>query len=225
MKVMILAAGRGERMGSLTEDRPKPMLEVAGMPLIEHQVRRLADYGLRELVINLGYRGDQIRAHLGNGQAFGVDIAWSDEGHPALDTGGGIRRALPLLGPGPFGVVNADVWCDLSPARMRALGEGLPPDDLAHLWLVPNPEHHSEGDFALDGDRVRDTGTQRLTFSGLSVLRPALFDNCTEERFGLAPLLRRAIAEGRVEGARHDGVWADIGTPERLEALRRQLAA
>jgi MurNAc alpha-1-phosphate uridylyltransferase len=214
---MILAAGRGERMRPLTDHTPKPLLEAGGRSLIGHHLAALARAGVREVVVNHAHLGTQIEQALGDGAAYGLRIRYSPE-EVALETGGGIFRALPFLGPDPFIVVNGDVWTDFDPAGLR-LAEG----DLAHLVLVDNPAHHPAGDFVLDGERVTDGGGQRLTFSGVGVYRPALFDGCAPGRFPLAPLLRAAIAVGRVSGEHHRGRWVDVGTPERLAALDLQL--
>ncbi len=171
----ILAAGRGERMRPLTDGTPKPLLDVGGRALIEHHLLRLRAVGIARVVINLGWLGAQIRERLGDGSAHDLRIDYSDEGWPALDTGGGIHRALPLLGDAPFILVNGDVWCDLPLDGLRERAERLPAGDFAHLVLVPNPPQHPRGDFVLDGDRVRDSAAARLTYSGQAVLRPELF--------------------------------------------------
>ncbi len=218
MKAMILAAGLGTRMRPLTDRCPKPLLPVAGQPLIVHHLARLQAAGIVEVVINVSYRAEQIMAALGDGGDFGVQIAWSREEVP-LETGGGIRQALPLLGEAPFLLVNGDVWCDLDPARL-ALGDA----DLAQLALVDNPDHHPDGDFHLaDDGRVHAEGEPRLTFAGISLLDPALVADEAPGAFALAPLLRRAMAEGRVGGHHHRGEWVDVGTPERLAELDRRL--
>ncbi|MDS4022108.1 MAG: nucleotidyltransferase family protein [Candidatus Competibacter sp.] len=219
MKAMILAAGRGERMRPLTDHTPKPLLPVAGRPLIVHHLEALRAAGIRELVINTGHLGERLPAALGDGGTWGMRIAWSREPPDALETGGGIFQALPLLGPEPFLVVNGDVWTDYPFARLPVTPAGL-----AHLVLVGNPPHHPQGDFALAADgRLAESGGVRLTFSGISVLRPELFAGCAPGRFPLGPLLRRAIAAGRASGERHDGSWRDIGTPQRLAELDRDL--
>ncbi len=215
---MILAAGRGERMRPLTDQTPKPLLEVGGRPLIQWQLRRLSHAGLRRIVINLGWKGEQIRVALGDGREFGVEISYSEEGFPALETGGGIFRALPLLGTGPFLVVNGDVWSDLELGELRC-----PSGSLAHLVLVANPDHNPGGDFRLEGNRVCSRGAGAVTFSGIGIYRPALFSNCRPGRFSLAPLLERAIGEGKVTGEIYRGIWLDVGAPERLACLRRAL--
>ena len=218
MKAMILAAGLGTRMRPLTDRCPKPLLPVGGRPLIVHHLARLRVAGITEVVINVSYRAEQIIAALGDGAEYGVRIAWSREEAP-LETGGGIRQALPLLGEAPFLLVNGDIWCDLDPADLPALG-----DDLACLALVTNPDHHPTGDFHLDAaGRVHAEGEPRLTFAGISLLDPALVAEEPPGAFPLAPLLRRAMAAGRVGGHHHRGEWVDVGTPERLAELDRRL--
>ncbi len=217
MKAMILAAGRGERMRPLTDRLPKPLLPVAGKPLIVHHIERLAASGIRQLVINHAHLGEMIEAELGDGSAWSVKISYSAESR-ALETGGGIFRALPLLGEDPFLVVNGDIWCDVDYSRLR-LAAGM----LAHLVLVPNPPHHPRGDFVLQGGRVSDNEGERLTFSGIGVYHPRLFAGCQPGAFPLAPLLRKAMAESKVSGICHRGLWVDVGTPERLQALDSQL--
>jgi len=211
MRAMILAAGRGERMRPLTDDTPKPLLRIGGQTLIEHHVHALAQAGITELVINHAYLGEQLVRALGDGNAYGVSITWSPEPDDALETGGGIHNALPLLGDAPFLVVNADVWTDYPFA-------GLPnaPDGLAHLVMVDNPAHHPDGDFALSNGQLSQQGPHRLTFSGIGVYRPALFADCTPGAFPLAPLLRAAMDKDAVSGEHYTGRWFDIGTPERL---------
>ena len=216
---MILAAGRGERMRPLTDRTPKPLLPVAGKPLIVWHLERLARAGLVRIVINLAYLGEHIEALLGDGEAWGLEIRYSSEPPGALETAGGIAQALPLLGDEPFLVVNGDIYCDFDFAGLPALGAG----DLAHLVLVDNPAHHRQGDFALDSNRVANDG-QRLTFAGIGVYRPQLFAAIAAgERATLAPLLTQAIGAGRVSGQIHRGRWVDVGTPERLAALDADL--
>lgn len=218
MKVMLLAAGRGERMRPLTDTLPKPLLEVAGKALIVHLIEALVAQGFRELVINHAWHGEQIVERLGDGGTLGARIVYSPEPSGALETGGGIRHALELLGDDPFVAVNADIWTDFPFARLAQAG-----DAPAHLILVDNPGHNPRGDFALDGDRVRERGAHRLTFSGIGVYRPELFADLTEGRFPLAPILREACRGGRVSGMHYRGEWWDVGTRERLEALDRRL--
>lgn len=220
MKAMILAAGKGERLRPLTLHTPKPLVRAAGVPLIEYHVRALAAAGFGELVINHAWLGQQIEDYLGDGSRFGVRIAYSPEDEP-LETGGGIFRALPLLGHEPFLVVNGDVFTDYPFADLRR-----PLSGLAHLVLVDNPAHHPQGDFRLEGGRVQDAGTSPgpcLTYSGLALLAPALFDGCGAGAFKMAPLLRRAMAAGRVGGERYAGRWVDVGTHERLAEVERLL--
>jgi MurNAc alpha-1-phosphate uridylyltransferase len=212
---MILAAGRGERMRPLTDDRPKPLLEAGGQPLVEYPLRALAAAGVTTVVINLSWQGGMLREQLGDGSRFGLRIAWLDEGPVALETGGGILNALPLLGPEPFWVVNGDVWCDFAFPPRR-----LEPGTLGHLLLVPNPAHHPAGDFALREGLIRREGSPRHTYSGIALLAPALFAGREPGRFPLAPLLYAAADRGALKGELHEGAWSDIGTPERLEELR-----
>lgn len=220
MKAMVLAAGRGERMRPLTLERPKPLLEVGGLPLIVHHLHALAMAGFRDVVVNLSWLGPQIRSALGDGSRYNVRLAYSDEGPEPLETGGGIFRALPLLGPAPFLVLNGDVWTDYPYAKLR---ESLRPADLAHLVLVPNPAHNPNGDFVLRAGRIVEEPGDRLTFSGVGVYRPELFAGCEDGIFKLAPLLRKAARDGRVSGEMHDGEWLDIGTPQRLAELDQRL--
>lgn len=223
MKAMVLAAGRGERMRPLTDAKPKPLLTIAGKPLIEYHLENLAAAGIREVVVNTGWLGEQIPAHLGDGARFGLQISYSVEGWPALETGGGIFKALPLLGPEPFVVVNGDVWTDWQ------LPAAFPADwdehTLAHLVLVPNPPQHPAGDFGLQEGRVLEQAMQRHTFSGIGLYRPALFAGCRPGPFKLAPLLFAAAARGQVSGDVYRGRWHDIGTPERLLTLDRELGS
>jgi MurNAc alpha-1-phosphate uridylyltransferase len=220
MRAMILAAGRGERLRPLTDTRPKPLVELGGKTLIEHHLEALAGAGFREVVINQGHLGDQLPAALGDGARWGVRVHWSDEQPEALETGGGIFKALPLLGKGPFLVVNGDVWTDYPLARLRAVK-----CDWAHLVLVPNPTHNAGGDFALVGARVREGGEARFTFSGIGVYHPRLFEGCSPGKFSVVPLLRAAMRDHLVTGELYHGAWSDVGTAERLEELRRSLQA
>lgn len=214
MKAMLLAAGRGERMRPLTDNIPKPLLPVAGKPLIAWHLQRLADAGIREVVINLSWLGETIAEALGDGSAHGVRIHYSREPWPALETGGGIRAALPLLGPDPFLLVNGDVYTDVDFASLR-----LKAGDLAQLVLVANPEHHPRGDFWLDAGRIMPEGGERLTYSGVGIVHPGLLSEAEPGRFPLLPWLLKALQAGRLGGQRHDGLWMDVGTPERLAQL------
>jgi len=217
---MILAAGRGERMRPLTDHTPKPLLQVAGKPLIVWHIERLAAAGIRELVVNHAHLGHLIEQALGDGDRWGVRIRYSAEGEgKALETGGGIYKALPMLGEQPFLVVNGDIWCDVDYAALA-----LASDRLAHLVLVANPSHNPAGDFHLDAaGQVHADGEPRLTFSGIGLYAPALFASCIPGAFPLAPLLRDAMAKGRVSGQLHPGRWVDVGTPQRLLMLDKQL--
>lgn len=221
MKAMILAAGKGERMRPLTLHTPKPLVRAAGVPLIEYHLKALAAVGFVDVVINHAWLGQQIEDHLGDGARFGLRIRYSPEGEP-LETGGGIHRALPLLGDEPFLVVNGDIWTDYDFARLRA-----PLDDLAHLVLVDNPAHHPGGDFLLHQGRVSDgvPGEPGLTYSGIAVLDPRLFEGCQPGAFKLAPLLRDAMAHAQVSGEHHPGHWVDVGTLERLAEVERLVEA
>ena len=215
---MVLAAGRGERMRPLTDERPKPLLEVGGATLIEHQVRRLADAGVERVVVNLAWLGHMIRDHLGDGSRLGVEVRYSEEPEGALESAGGIREALDLIADERFLVVNGDVWCDVDLGRLSVSG-----GDLATLIMVPNPPHNADGDFALEAGRLRQEGPERFTFSGLGAYHRAMFRDLEPGRRPLAPLLRDAMAADRVAGVLHRGAWTDVGTPQRLEALRSRL--
>lgn len=224
---MILAAGRGERMRHLTESCPKPLVALAGQALIEFPLKALAAAGIDEFVINLGYCGEQIRDHLGDGRAYGVHIDYSDEGYPALETGGGLFRALPLLSD-PFIVVNADVYARYPWSRLIGIARGLPQQTEAHLVLVPNPQYRPQGDFAVVEGRIVEpmaAGQATATFSGISILRKALFAGCEPGRFPLAPLLRSAARRQAVSAELFEGLWSDVGTPERLVELAALLGA
>lgn len=218
MKAIILAAGRGERMRPLTDRLPKPLLEVGGHRLVEYHLAALAKRGITQIVVNLCWLGDLIREALGDGSRYGVAIRYSDEDGVIQGTGGGIHRALPLLGDEPFLVVNGDVWTDFSFETLRPAAGSL-----AHLVLVPNPDHHPGGDYGLDGGARATDAAPRLTYSGVSVLDPRLFAGCQAGVFPLKPLLDRALAAGRLSAQRHDGAWCDVGTPERLSALDAKL--
>jgi MurNAc alpha-1-phosphate uridylyltransferase len=219
MKAMLLAAGRGDRMRPLTDRTPKALLVAGGKPLIVWHLEALARAGVRDVIINLSWLGAQIRSALGDGRDFGVQIQYSPEGSPPLETGGGIFQALPLLGAGPFLVVNGDTFTDIDFSALR-LSAGAD----ARLVLVPNPPQHPRGDFGLEAEQVLDREPRPFTYSGIGVFSPALFAGCTAGRFALLPLFQRACAAGRLHGERHDGLWRDIGTPERLAALNQELA-
>ncbi len=210
---MILAAGLGTRMRPLTNHTPKPLLEVGGKPLIVWHIERLRDAGFTDIVINVAYLGHKIIEYLGDGSQYGVKISFSDEQEEgALETAGGIVKALSLLSE-TFLVVNGDVWTDFSYDKNFKLSN----NELAHLVLIDNPEHNLKGDFFLDGT------SDKYTFSGIGYYNKAMFNGLTYGKQGLAPLLFNAIDEERLTTEYYAGAWHDIGTPERLEALNRQL--
>jgi len=228
MKAMILAAGRGDRMRPLTDHTPKPLLEVGGKPLIVWHIENLKQAGFSEIIINIAWLGDQIQAALGDGSQFGVSLLYSDEQNSgALETAGGIIKALPLLckelckesDAEPFLVVNGDVWCDFPYTNINPLQH----DDLAHLVLVNNPEHNPNGDFALSNSRIKEEGDNKNTFSGIGYYHPDLFQNLDKGKRPLAPLLREKMRENKVSGELFTGVWHDIGTPKRLMSLNQEL--
>ena len=220
MRAMILAAGKGERMRPLTLTTPKPLISVAGVPLIEYHLRALARAGFKEVVINHAWLGEKIEAHLGTGEQFGLNIQYSVESQP-LATGGGIYQALKYLGDAPFVLVNGDIWTDYDFSALRK-----PLTGLAHLVLMDNPEHHVEGDFSLQQEQVTlPQAGNSLTYSGIAVLHPQLFADCVGGAFRLAPLLRQAIAQGQVSGEHFAGHWIDVGTQERLAAAEALLAS
>lgn len=226
MKAMILAAGLGKRMRPLTDHTPKPLLTLAGKPLLQYHLEALAAAGVMDVVINLAYLGEQIRAFVGDGARFGLRIHYSPEPEP-LETGGAILQALPLLGDAPFLMINGDVWTDYPLSRLAH--HSLPEERDGRLLMVPNPDFHPRGDFALGPDGLlreapkspRDT----LTFAGISLLRPRLIADYPHQRpiFPLLEVLLAAIADRRLEGECHVGRWSDIGTPERLDQLHNEL--
>lgn len=215
-KAMIFAAGKGERMRPLTLTTPKPLLSVAGRPLIEYHLDNLARAGIRDVVINVAWLGRKIIEHLGDGARFGVRIAFSDEGAEPLNTATGIARARHLLGPAPFLLVNGDVWTDYPLSRL--VGKSLLPGAVAHLVLVDNPVQHPRGDFVLGADGwLVSAEAPRLTYSGIGLFDPALLPAEVADNTALGPLLHQAIAAGRMTGEFYGGQWIDVGTPERLE--------
>lgn len=207
-------------MRPLTDVTPKPLLLAGGRALLDYPLRRLARAGIDEVVINLAWQGQQIRDYVADGHHWGLRVSFSDEGDQALETGGGIRQALPRLGDEPFWLVNGDVFCDFA-FRVR----GLDPGTLAHLILVPNPPHNPGGDFALADGQVRSTGGPRFTYSGLAVIHPDLLAGHAPGRFPLAPLLAAAAENDGVSGELYEGLWTDAGTPARLAALDRELVS
>lgn len=214
MIAMILAAGRGERMRPLTDMLPKALLEVSGVSLLERHLQRLSRAGVETAVINLGWLGETIVERIGDGSRFGLQVVYSPEYDNVLETGGGIRRALPLLGNDPFWVLNADVYSDMTLPTVN-----LAPTTLGHLILVPTPPHKPRGDFDLVDGKARRTANPAFTFSGMACYRPELFASTTPGRFPLAPLLFDAADRGLLEAELYNGVWADVGTPERLAKL------
>lgn len=225
MRAMILAAGRGERMRPLTDHTPKPLLTVAGKPMIQYHIEALAAAGVREIVINLAWLGPQIRAALGEGSQFGVHLHYSDEGDAALETGGGVFKVLPFLagpsGTDPFLVVSGDVWTEYPLGdAMKKLSAG----DMAHFVVVPNPDFHARGDFGLAGDRLTDSG-ERYTYANIGVMRPEFFAGSSPGKFPLAPLMFDWIRKGRVSGELFRGVWHNVGTPQQLQQIDQDASA
>lgn len=218
MRAMILAAGKGERMKPLTLTRPKALLEINGKSLIQYHVENLVQAGIHEIIINHGRMGGQIEDALGDGLKFDANIIYSPEGDSPLETGGGIFQALPLLGEEPFISVNADIYTNYQFGQLP-----VNPPGRAHLVLVDNPEHHPAGDFTLINDRVGNSGKQKLTFSGIAVYRRELFKECSPGTFPLTPILRQSIDNGQVTGEYFKGLWVDVGTPQRLDALQNQV--
>ena len=222
MKAMILAAGYGKRLRPLTDHMPKPLIEVGGKPLLVYHLEKMAVAGFREIVINLGHLGHKIPDALGDGSAWGLSIQYSDEGPDPLETGGGLTKALPLLGNDPFLVVNGDVWCDLD---FSSIPKALPPGDDVLLYLVPQPTWREKGDFSLSDDgRVKDVATPNLLYAGMALYHPRILEGAKIEKFSIVPRLKAAITANRAGGILHVGIWDDVGTPERLEALRKTLS-
>lgn len=217
MIAMILAAGRGERLRPITDTVPKALVEVRGRSLLERHLDAVRAAGIRTVVINLGWHGEQIAARIGSGRRYGLDVIYSPEGDDILETGGGIRRALAVLGHEPFVVINADIFTDMPVPTVE-----LDADIHGHLVLVPSPAFKAGGDFALVDGLIRNTPSPGLTFSGVAIYRPELFEGCGTGRFPLAPLLRAAADDGRLSGSVYTGIWEDVGTPGRLAALNRR---
>jgi MurNAc alpha-1-phosphate uridylyltransferase len=220
MKAMILAAGRGERLRPHTDITPKPLIQVGKHRLIEYHLLNLARAGIRDVVINISWLADQIRETLGDGSNYSLNIIYSDEGDEALETAGGIINAMSHLDDKAFIVINGDIWCDydLSALTGRTL------EHEAHLVLVKNPEHNPEGDFALENGLVKNSGDNRLTYSGIGLYTPAFFAGIQPGKKALAPILRKKSEQNRVSGEIHSGEWVDIGTIERLAQLRSYLS-
>ncbi len=214
MTAMILAAGRGERLRPISDAIPKALVEVGGTSLIEQQLERLNRANVETVVINLGWLGEKVAERIGSGHKFGLQVVYSPEYDDILDTGGGISRALPILGSSPLWVLNADIYTDFELPCIR-----LDASSLAHLVLVPTPAHKEHGDFALENGKVRNSGNRDLTYSGMALYRPEFFADSPGGRFSVVPLMRAAADRGQLEGSVYEGAWEDVGTPERLAAL------
>lgn len=218
MKAMILSAGRGERMRPLSDIIPKPLLEVQGKPLIVWHIEKLFECGFEEIVINIAHLGYKIKEFLGDGSRYGIQISYSDEQKVgALESAGGIIKALPLLGDKPFLVVNGDIFCDYNFNPNFEIK-----DKLAHLILVPNPEHNSGGDFSLKGNLVLNDTKIKYTFSGIAYYSPKFFAGLTPKKFPLAPLIRSGVEQEKISGELYEHKWYDIGTPQRLEKINKK---
>lgn len=225
MKAMILAAGYGKRLQPLTNKIPKPLLPVAGKPLLQHHIERLAAIGVTDLVINISWLAEQIESYFGDGSDYGVNIIWSRESEP-LETGGGIHKALPLLGDQPFLLINGDVWTDFP--FLSAVNYSLRADHLAWLLLVENPEHNSDGDFGLLDNFVSYQPQMKYTFSGISLIRPQLITDYSDhfggqKCFPLRDILRPAIEDKKVVGYVSRDQWCDVGTVDRYSSLNKRL--
>ncbi len=220
MKAMILAAGRGERLRPHTDITPKPLIQVGKHRLIEYHLLNLARTGIRDVVINISWLAEQITEALGDGSAYELSITYSDEGEEALETAGGIIKALPMLGDDPFIVITGDIWCDYDLSQLA----GMDLQHEAHLVLVNNPEHNSKGDFAIEQGMIRNSGENMLTYSGIGIYTPAFFAGTTPGKKALAPILRKKSEQDNVSGEVYTGQWVDIGTIERLAQLRSYLS-
>jgi MurNAc alpha-1-phosphate uridylyltransferase len=220
MRAMILAAGRGERLRPITDEIPKALVEVGGKPLIEYHLERVRAAGIGTVVINLGWHGELIAERVGTGERYGLEVIYSDERDNVLETGGGIHKALPLLGNEPFLVINADIYTDMPVPDVQ-----LPGDCLGYLALVATPEYRHAGDFDLVDGLIRRSHRPGLTYAGVAIYRPELFAGCKAGRFSVVPLVCRAADTGRLSGSVYSGVWADVGTPARLAAVRAQVEA
>ena len=217
MKAMILAAGYGKRLRPITDLTPKPLLSIGSKPMIVHHLEKLATAGIKEVVINLGHLGSKIHQFLGNGSTWGVSIEYSDEGPDPLETGGGMTKALPLLGEDTFLLVNGDVWTNLD---FSTLPKALSGNDQAMLFLAKQPVWREKGDFNLTESRVRESDTPNLLYAGIALYHPSILDGAVVEKFSIVPRLKKAIHQDRVAGQLISGEWDDVGTPERLSALR-----
>lgn len=218
MRAMILAAGRGKRLRPLTDELPKPLIKIAGKSLIEYHLENLANAGIKDIVINTAWLAEKFHQQLGDGSNYGVSIQYSDE-NEAMETAGGIINALPLLGDGPFAVINGDIWCDFDFSSLPELDTTVQ----AHLVLIANPEHNQTGDFALQDNLIKNNGTDMYTFSGIGIYRAEFFADQKSGISPLAPLIRKKCGDNLVSGQIHPGMWTDVGTIERLQELEIQL--
>ena len=221
MKAMILAAGRGERMRPLTDVTPKPLLQAGPHRLIEYHLLNLAQAGFTDVIINVAWLGQQIIEELGNGDKYNLNISYSNEGDQALETGGGIFNALPLLGEEPFLVINGDVWTDYPFENLRTFQL----KDKAHLVLINNPEHNPKGDFSINDSRLLNDERDRYTFSGIGIYSKDFFTTSSDGKYPLAPMIRKCIDSNEISGEVYEGKWIDIGTPQRLQSLTDLLNA
>lgn len=217
MRAMILAAGRGERLRPLTDHTPKPLIGVGGQTLISYHLQHLAQAGFREVVINISHLGEKIHSTLGDGSEWGLQVQYSTEPEQALDSGGGIQQALQWLGNAPFAVINADIFTAYPFTRLRAVK-----CNHAHVIMVPNPTHHPQGDWGINGGRMDPDGDPRFTFSGISVYHPRFFESAQAGRFSVVPMLVAAARQKYITAELYQGDWHDIGTAERLESLRQR---
>lgn len=220
MKAMILAAGRGERLRPHTDITPKPLIQVGKHRLIEYHLLNLAKAGIEDIVINVSWLADQIRDTLGDGSNYSLNITYTDEGETALETAGGIINALPYLGDGAFIVINGDIWCDYDLAKLTKKRM----EHEAHLVMVNNPEHNTEGDFSIEQGLIRNGGDEKLTYSGIGLYTHEFFADTEPGRKALAPILRKKSGLNKVSGEYYNGQWVDIGTIERLAQLRSYLS-
>lgn len=220
MKAMILAAGRGERMQPLTLTTPKPLLKAGPKRIIEYTLEALARAGIKEIIINHAYLGEQIPAYLGDGRNYSVNISYSPEPNGPYETAGGIINALPLLGDEPFLLVNGDIWTDYPFDNL--VGQSFE-DKLCHLVLVNNPSHNPSGDFSLISDKLSEAGSDKYTYSGIAIYHPDLFAEHAVKKMALKPLILEAIQQGKATGEHYKGQWSDIGTIERLQQLDQAL--